>query len=357
MTPLRHQHLTVLQQYHHQHQQLCHLVKALHFSLHEAALRLPGMEHLQSPKLPCQLHLTFSVHDLNAASQSEGFSISMPPPYGYHADKDGDTKHCYDQNDFPSQSTQLPGFGVALTSYHLMRMTEWLKWHYAPEQYYPPQDASKQDSRFLDATCPIDSQIDKSQDQQHSESPGTMASQNIASTVAQGSQNQQQHSESPETMPSQNTASTVAEGSQPFSEPAGPLVMVPTPADGELMGHATKLHSYPNKFHEKFLMKPYLSPQIFLQDTGPIIPLCKYKQHFKAIIMMSKHPLQNSILLIFLAFYNPMYNFCLVKRCQSADAISPGPYILGLGAVCELTPCYCEILGARKLFQHILTPA
>jgi len=61
----------------------------------------------------CPLSRTFSVHDLNAASQPKDLPISALPPYGCHADEDGDTECGDNQNDFPLQSTQLPGFGEA----------------------------------------------------------------------------------------------------------------------------------------------------------------------------------------------------------------------------------------------------
>ena len=49
--------------------------------------------------------------------------------------------------------------------------------------------------------------------------------------------------------PAHNAVSSVAQGSQPSSKSIGAPTILIT-ADGELTGHPTKLHSYPNKFRE-----------------------------------------------------------------------------------------------------------
>ena len=52
---------------------------------------------------PRSLSRTISVHDLNATSRTQGFSIPAPPPYGYHPDEDGIIEYSGDRGDSPSQ--------------------------------------------------------------------------------------------------------------------------------------------------------------------------------------------------------------------------------------------------------------
>ncbi|KAI6006097.1 hypothetical protein EDD15DRAFT_2359232 [Pisolithus albus] len=236
----------------------------------------------------CQLSRTFSVRDLNTASQPQNFfdqdvSVSMPPPY-YHAGEDGDTECVDDHDSFPSQCRKFPVSGdtdIDNISPDEDERTAEAALHTTDSrsqganvnsvnscvstlelgQFYHGED--NQDSHALPATCPTDSQIDPAlltiSEQHHGEDsdvvrayhqrngfPHVPAPERLRAIHDQ----QQPSSGITISMPAQDVACGVAQSSQLPPESTGPPTTVLLTADGELMGHPTKLRSYPNKFQE-----------------------------------------------------------------------------------------------------------
>ncbi|KAI5994391.1 hypothetical protein EDD15DRAFT_2366477 [Pisolithus albus] len=237
-----------------------------------------------------QLSRTFSVRDLNTASQPQNFfdqdvSVPAPPPY-YHAGEDGDTECVDDHDSFPSQRGKFPISGdtdiddispdederTAEAALHTpepdsrsqgANVNSVNSRASTPElgQFYHGED--NQDSRALPATRPADSQIDPAllaiSEQHHGEDSDVVRAYHQrngfphvpAPERLRAIRDQQQPSSGiAVSMPAQDVACGVAQSSQLPPESTGPPTTVLLTADGELTGHPTKLRSYPNKFRE-----------------------------------------------------------------------------------------------------------
>ncbi|KAI6037193.1 hypothetical protein PISMIDRAFT_14781 [Pisolithus microcarpus 441] len=189
-----------------------------------------------------QLSRTFSVHDLNTASQPQGFfdqdvSVPAPPPY-YHAGEDGDTECVDDHDSFPSQHGKFPISGDTdiddISPDEDERTAEAALHTPDPALLAISEQHYGEDSDVVHAY------------HQHNGFPHVPAPERLCAIRDQ----QQPSSGITISMPAQDVACGIAQSSQLPPESTGPPTAVLLTANGELTGHPTKLRSYPNKFRE-----------------------------------------------------------------------------------------------------------
>ncbi|KAI6012126.1 hypothetical protein BKA83DRAFT_4501089 [Pisolithus microcarpus] len=254
----------------------------------EVALQFLALQIVQQAynSQTCPLTRTYSVLDIGAVSQPQDVSVLAPLPYDYDTYEGVDMGHGDDHDNFPSQSSDEDERAAEAALYTSGAHTLFIKFltNNAPqskalylqvhrfslsdsllmklsENHYQSQD--EQDSQALDAMCPADSQIDPillaDSEQHYSEESDVVCGYHQRNGFLHAPaperlhvihDQQQPSAMTTVSMPTQNIPSSVAQGSQLSSEPAGSRTMPQTAADGELMGHPTKLCSYPNKFHK-----------------------------------------------------------------------------------------------------------